>query len=168
MIDHFRELFAYNAWANRRVWSCIERLSDDQFTQPLDYSVGSLRTQVLHTLGVQSWWVHFLRTGEVVFLDHDAFPDRAAIRTRWDTEDRAVMALLDGLTDDDLAREVNPTHWQEKGRPPSRIDQALTQIINHSTDHRAQTLAGIHALGGETVAQDYIVYVWERAGALVP
>jgi uncharacterized damage-inducible protein DinB len=33
-------------------------------------------------------------------------------------------------------------------------------IITHAVDHRAQILAGIHRLGGETVMQDLIRFVW--------
>jgi uncharacterized damage-inducible protein DinB len=39
---------------------------------------------------------------------------------------------------------------------------SLMQILNHSTDHRAQILSLIHQLGGATIAQDLIFYSWEH------
>lgn len=161
MIDQVRDLYAYNAWANRQVWDCLASLTDEQFSQPLDYSVGSLRTQALHTLGVQSWWIHYLRTGEIVFLDDDAFTDRASIRARWDEVDTETADYLAGITDADLGRLVRPAHWGD-ARPPVTVWQALFQVLNHSTDHRAQTLAGIFQLGGETIAQDYLLFAWDH------
>ncbi len=35
------------------------------------------------------------------------------------------------------------------------------QVINHGTDHWAQTLALIHQVGGQTLEQDFIFYAWE-------
>jgi uncharacterized damage-inducible protein DinB len=34
------------------------------------------------------------------------------------------------------------------------------QVINHSTDHRAQMLAGLHRLGAPTVGQDLLDYLF--------
>ncbi|PJF26553.1 MAG: hypothetical protein CUN52_15675 [Phototrophicales bacterium] len=42
------------------------------------------------------------------------------------------------------------------------VRDALVQVANHSTDHRAQTLAGLHQLGATTVEQDYLFYLWEK------
>src|SRR5262245_56381620 len=41
--DEARELYDYSQWAYRQVWTCIEGLSDEQFTRETDYSYGSLR-----------------------------------------------------------------------------------------------------------------------------
>jgi uncharacterized damage-inducible protein DinB len=30
----FAALFDYNAWANRRVWECVQPLTDEQFNRP--------------------------------------------------------------------------------------------------------------------------------------
>jgi hypothetical protein len=35
---------------------------------------------------------------------------------------------------------------------------------NYSTDHRAQTLAALHRVGGPTTPQDYLFYHFDRAG----
>ena len=161
-VDRVRQLFAYDAWANRRVWACAASLSDEQFTDELDYSVGSIRTQILHTMAVQSWWVHFLATGEIRYLDHDDYPTRATVPPGWDRVEAATAAYLSTLTDDGLNRMVRPDHWGEAEQPVA-VWQALFQIINHGTDHRAQTLAGIHRLGSTTAAQDYLFQVWGDA-----
>lgn len=158
-VGHFGQLFRYDAWANRRVWACVASLSDQQFTEDLHFSVGSVRTQILHTMAVQSWWVHFLATGEIRYLDHDDYPTRDTILPGWDRVEAATTIYLGGLTDDDLSRMVQPGHWSASEQPVA-VWQALFQVINHSTDHRAQTLAGIHRLGGTTTAQDFLFHVW--------
>ncbi len=163
--DHDRELFAYDAWASERVWSCLETLTDEQFAAELHYSVGSLRMQTVHVLTNQSFWVGFLATGERRFVDYDDFPTRPVIRAAWEQVDRETRVYLDTLAAADLDRMVLPEHWSRRGRTPFAVWQGLTQLINHNTDHRVQMLVGIHRLGGRTVAQDSLTYVGETASS---
>lgn len=158
---YFQDLYRYNFWANRRVWACIEPLTDEQFIRNMGHSHGSLRVQCIHVMGVEWWWFRFLETGIVTFLDRGDYPTRAAVRAKWDEVEEIVIAYLETITAQDLEREVRPEVWEES-RQPIKLWQALIQVVNHSTDHRAQMLASIHHLGGETVGQDYLHYLFEQ------
>jgi len=157
MKDYFREIYQYNYCAHRQVWRCIETLSEEQFNQPLDYSIGAIHIQCVHTLAVESWWFHFLATGELRFLELDELPDRRSIRARWDAVEAEVMDYIERLTPAELEREVHPDFWVADD-PPIRVWEAMVQVANHSTDHRAQTLAGLHRLGAPTVQQDFLQF----------
>lgn len=154
----FLSMYDYNFWAHRRVWACVLQLDEAQFRQELDYSVGSIFMQVVHTMGVEYWWLHFLCEGVYDFINPDDYPSREAIRARWDDSERYIRAYLQSLTDAELQREVKPRFW-DNHEPAIPVWQALTQVVNHSTDHRAQTLAGLHRLGAPTVGQDYLDYL---------
>ncbi len=39
----------------------------------------------------------------------------------------------------------------------------MMQVLNHSTDHRAQLLDSVRELGGPTDEQDYLTYLHDRA-----
>lgn len=158
----FREMYAYNFWADRQVWQCVEQLTEEQFTQDVGFSRGSLREQCIHIMAVEFWWFRFLHTGNVEFLDSDDYPTRAAVRARWDTIEQEVTRYLAGVTPDELTREVKPDVWDEDDKPVQAW-QAMFQVANHSTDHRAQTLASIHLLGGPVVQQDYLDYLSDQA-----
>ena len=155
--QHFAELYAYNAWANRRLWNSVMTLSESQFRQPLSYG-GTIRDQVTHMLAVESWWPHFLASGELVFLDPDTLPDREAIRAAWDSVEARNRAFLERLTPAELTREVRPEFW-DPTEGPIQVWEALIQVLNHSTDHRAQTLAGLSQLGAPTFEQDFLSYL---------
>ncbi|HEY7833041.1 MAG TPA: DinB family protein [Ktedonobacterales bacterium] len=155
----FREIYAYTFWADRQLWTCIEQLTEEQFTQPVDFSRGSLREQCIHIMGVEFWWFRFLSTGNLEFLDASDYPTRAAVRARWDTIEAEVTRYLASVTSDDLTRLVKPEEVWDKEDQPVRAWQAMFQVANHSTDHRAQTLATIHQLGGPNVEQDYLTYL---------
>ncbi len=45
----FRHFYAYHFTENRKLWdNYITLLSPEQFTQPVDYSHGSVRDQIVH------------------------------------------------------------------------------------------------------------------------
>jgi len=156
--EAFVFLYDYLFWADRQVWACVEALSDDDFDQPLDYSVGSVREQVVHTMRVEHWWPMFLATGALEFMQDVDLSTRAAIRAAWDGVEAHVKAYVGGLTPAELARLVKPPFW-DADEAAIPVWQALLQVANHSTDHRAQTLAGLHRLGAATVGQDILDFI---------
>lgn len=164
--DYFVELYDYTDWANRRMWNCVMKLSQADFEKHLTFSIGSIHNQCTHTMGVEYWWLGFLRTGEIAFLS-DAeviqYKNREALRQRWDKVTETNKAYVASLTDDELKRLVKPPFWDED-EPSISITQALMQVANHSTDHRAQIMAMLHTLGGEGVGQDFLTYLHRFAG----
>ena len=51
-------LFGFNQAMNERLWTVIvEHLTDAQFTQPDDYSRGSIRNQIVHMANAQYDWL---------------------------------------------------------------------------------------------------------------
>lgn len=158
---YFIELFDYNYWAHRKVWDCVTQLSDEQFKHELDYSIGSIWIQCLHTMAVEHWWFHFLGEGILDFLEAEDYPTREAIRAKWDDVETYVRAYLNTLTPQEVEREVRPSFWDDD-KPPVKVWEGILQVANHSTDHRAQTLAGLYRLGGPTVGQDVLDYIFEK------
>jgi uncharacterized damage-inducible protein DinB len=160
---YFQDIYRYNFWANRLVWSCFDSLTDDQFNAP-DGERDSIRQDLIHVMGVEHWWLVFIATGKLDFLNADDYPTRVTIRAKWDRIETNVLAFLSTVTDQDLQRQVRPEFWQE-GRQPIYVWQALAQVANHSTDHRAQILSRVRQLGGTTVEQDYLTYLFEQQSA---
>ncbi len=159
----FTALYAHNAWANRRVWDCIMQLSDDQFDQDIQHSIGAIHNQVAHIMGVEFWWFKFLITGDLIFVTEADCITRAAIRAKWDETEAMIRDYVSKLTPEELAREVKPDFWEPE-KPALKVYEALFQVANHSLDHRAQTLAALNAIGGPTTPQDYIFYKFDTAG----
>ncbi|MBZ0292662.1 MAG: DinB family protein [Anaerolineae bacterium] len=152
--DDFRKLYEYHFARNRTIWDrCIVPLSDEQFTQNLDYSVGSLRNQMVHMLNIDDRWFSGLR-GEAIpdFLNPVHFPKRSAIREQWDTVETHMRAYLDQLTDNDLQGSLGDLKTWE----------VLFHVLNHGTDHRAQVLAMLHLIGAPTFPQDYVYFAWGK------
>jgi uncharacterized damage-inducible protein DinB len=161
--NYFRGLFDYNYWAHRRVWDCVMQLNEEQFAHPCDYSIGSVYEQVVHTMGAEWLWLQRVNGVSPEMIPGTAdYPTRTAIRTKWDTVEAEWRAYLAQVMDEQLRQTLVYTSITGRARRETPLWQVLGHVVNHSTDHRAQTLAQIHQVGGKTIEQDLIFYTWEQ------
>lgn len=138
----------YHVATNRRLWQhCLQHVTDQQFTQPLGYSHGTLREQVVHLAQTDRYWLHDIQTKPVTGLNSEDYPTLASFTATWygigqmlldyvaGLDERALSAVPDGLLE---------TRWE-----------ALMHVFTHGTDHRAQILSMLHGLGVPTFEQDF-------------
>lgn len=161
-VDNIHQLYDYNYWAHRRVWSCVIQLSDEQFKRPLDYSIGSIHAQVVHTMSAENVWFTRLRgaSPESMYAADD-FPTFDSIRQQWDNIEADVRSYLSTLDESMLASDLHYSTTSGKSHATS-VWGILMHVANHGTDHRAQTLAMLHQVGGPTIDQDLIRYLREQ------
>lgn len=159
--DAFRHLYGYHFAENRKIWdSYIAPLSQEQFTQAVDYSYGSVRDQIVHLMDVDEAWFSGLRGVEPSEpLPPAGADDRKIIRAHWDEVEQFMRAYLGGLRDEMLFDK--PIEEPEEDKDLI-VWQVLLHVVNHGTDHRAQLLRLLNDLGVETTSQDYIFYVYEN------
>lgn len=158
--DAFRHLYEYHFTENRATWDkYVSRLTDEQFMQPLSYSRGSVRNQLVHMMSADNDWFSPLRgEGNPGPLDPATFTDRAQIRAFWDMVELRMREYLGHLTDEMLFTKPFP----EGEDKDLLLWQVLVHVVNHGTDHRAQVLRLLNDLGVQTVSQDYIFYVYDH------
>src|SRR4051812_17670087 len=103
--NDLRILYGYHFAANRKLWDIsIVPLTDKQFLQPLDYSIGSIRNQVVHMMDIEEGWFNGLSTNTTSrgeFKNPQDWPTREKIRADWDAVEARIHAYLDTLTDED-------------------------------------------------------------------
>lgn len=159
-IEFFRHFYDYHFAMNRFIWNrYIVPLSQEQFVQPVDYSHGSVRNQIVHLISVDNAWFTDLRGAESSeHLDPAEFDDRAIIRALWDGVEQMMREYLATLRDETLFDK--PFQGEDE---ILTVGQVLLHVVNHGTDHRAQILRVLHDLGVDTTAQDYIFYVYDTA-----
>ncbi len=138
------------------------KLDDEQRHTDLQYSIGSVHSQLVHMVTIENLWINYLWHGEVEFLPASSFPTLAQLREEWDALEEEMRDYLTTLTDADLEQEIEIDFLPV---PILKLRDVLLQIINHATDHRTQILAGIHRLGGGTVLQDYLRYLAQQEAA---
>jgi uncharacterized damage-inducible protein DinB len=156
----FRHFYEYHFAENRKIWdSYITSLSDEQFTQNVDYAHGSVRNQIVHLMSVDDAWFSDLRGVEnPESLDPANSDDRKIIRAYGDKVEQNMRDYLATLRDDMLFEKP----FAEGEDKDLILWQVLLHVVNHGTDHRAQLLRLLNDLGVKTAPQDYIFYVYEH------
>jgi uncharacterized damage-inducible protein DinB len=154
----FRHFFEYHFGENRKIWDeYIQSLSDEQFTQDVKYSHGSVRDQIVHLMSVDDAWFSQLRgVANPDSLDRAA--DREAIRAYGDDVERSMRDYLATLRDEMLFEKP----FADGEDKDLILWQVLLQVGNHGTDHRAQLLRLLSDLGVKTVSQDYIFFAYDN------
>ncbi len=157
--DAFRHFYEYHFAENRKIWDrYITPLSQEQFTQPVDYSHGSVRDQIVHISNCDETWFCELQGIEPSEpLSPAALDDRNTIRAHLDKVEQSIREYLAELRDDMLFDKPIKEPEEDKDLI---VWQVLLHVVNHGTDHRAQTLKLLNDLGVETEYQDYIFYVY--------
>jgi uncharacterized damage-inducible protein DinB len=156
-----RTLFGYNQWAHERLWECLLTLDEAQFTRAFDYSIGSVRNQIVHVMSVDNRWLHRVADQPVpVHFQPEAYPSPAAVRAEWEPLAAAQRAIVDGLSDAQLAERITYDMPKYGGLKHTARWEVLAHVVNHGTDHRAQILSLLYQLGAPTVEQDLIYYLW--------
>lgn len=130
------------------------QLSDEEYMQPMDFSHGSVHNQVVHMMDVDGRWFRGLIAQPVYERFNPAdYPNREAVRARWDEIEGTMLDYLQDLTDARL-NEVVSYDSVRFGLVDLIPWQVLLHVINHGTDHRAQLMATLHRLGAPTFDQD--------------
>lgn len=156
----FRHFYDYHFIENRKIWDAyIPLVSQEQFTQTVSYSHGSVRNQIVHLMSVDNTWFSAVRGVEIPeSLNPTDFDNRETIRAYWDNVERNMRDYLAKLCDDMLF-EKPFTEGEDKDLV---LWQVLLHVVNHGTDHRAQLLRLLNDFGIKTGPQDYIFYVYDH------
>lgn len=156
-LPDIRFLFDYTKWANELMFDCVAGLTPEQTFRPVGGSFACIRDTWGHLAAAD--WVWLCRwTGE----SPRAWPRWAAgsveeIREEWRRIHTQRDEFLDGLGDEDLAREVVFT------RINGDVDRArlaflLQHVVNHATYHRGQLASQIRLVGGVPPGTDLLRY----------
>lgn len=162
-----KSLIDYNSWANQQVWTCVESLTEEQFKQAHDYSTGSVYEQLFHLMSTDYFTLKMLdgtmaTTDPSDYPKKEAYPTREAIWNKWQEIDQATHVWFDSADVETLEGEIGFQETEDLLIAGSRAEWVAV-LENHTTNHRAQILALIHQLGGETCEMGLYFYLRDRA-----
>jgi uncharacterized damage-inducible protein DinB len=153
-------MFDYNAAMNMRLLEFAANVSDEQLDAPADYSIGSLRQTLWHTLIVEYGW-----RGQCQGVDARALPPPveptasvAAFRTFQEEEATRARAFLAEASDDDLMGTVTLKRPDGSERVLARW-QILVHILYHSAQHRSEMAEMLTRDGQSPGDLDFIFYI---------
>jgi uncharacterized damage-inducible protein DinB len=159
------DLFAFNAWANKRILSAAEALSAEQFTKPLGSSFSSVRDTLVHIWAVEWIWLERLHGRSPSSLpDAKEFVDLSSLRPRWAEVERNWLEYVSRLDQAELDEEVD---YKTLSFGPSRDPrwQIMQHVVNHGSYHRGQVTTLLRQLDAKGVGTDLITFYRERKAA---
>ena len=182
-LDDIRALYAYNLWANQRMFSVLERLTDAQFTEPVQSSFPSIQESVLHILAAEWIWLKrwtgaspratvmgsgtapmmrsTLSNGGVAIDSLATLPGLRRFAAQLEQERQTYFATL---LDDDLQARLDYTDMG--GAPYSMpLGELMQHVVNHGTYHRGQVTTLLRQVGSETIGLDMVFFFRERQQA---
>lgn len=148
-IDHLRELFTFNDWANRKL---VVALDESKVAHGLKLLAHLLITEK----------EYFSRLGRKDSTGFNFWPDlslqECEMLRRENT--RYFLEFLDGLEEDEL--NVTARYKTSEGiAHENNYREMLTHVLFHSMTHRGQALTALRADGFEPPKIDYIIFLRE-------
>ncbi|MEM6429587.1 MAG: DinB family protein [Deinococcota bacterium] len=161
-VSDIQLLFDFNYWANQLMLTHAAKLSDEQLVQPASFPYGNLLETLKHILDSEYVWrticTHNRFMGQLV--GREDLGTLAAISNVWQTEEKAMRAFLNSLSDGDLDRVVS--YASDDGNGPVReriLWHCLVHVVNHGTQHRTQCAAMLKDMGQPVGSTDFTYFL---------
>ena len=164
-VDEIRELFAYNAWANRRMFDAAAGLADDVYRRDLKSSHGGIHGTLAHIVWAEQLWLHRWtgRPNPAVPQGRD-LDSLSAVRARWEAIEEERSAFLRGFADARLA-ETQLVKPSTGGEFAHTFREMFAHAIDHSSYHRGQVVTMLRQVGAVPPSTGMIVFFRARAAA---
>ena len=180
-LSDVQTLYAYNRWANDRLFAALAKVSDDRFNGAVQSSFPSLRETVFHILFAEWLW---LKRWQGI-SPRASVPDPDASLATWATlspggippaKELSTLAqmksfaatieqerqtFLSGLDEPALQ---DPLSFKDMAGNPhvEPLVQLMQHLVNHGTHHRGQATTMLRQIGAETAALDMLYFYRER------
>jgi uncharacterized damage-inducible protein DinB len=169
-------LYAYNRWANRRMFSVLEKLSEEQFSAARLSSFPSIRESMLHIVAAEWIWLKRWKGSSPLATVADSGTASAmgsalsnggvavetlstlsGLRSFADSIEQERQEFLSGLNDDILQARLKYTDMGGKEFSMPLV-YLLQHLVNHGTYHRGQVTTLLRQAGAETVSFDLLFF----------
>jgi uncharacterized damage-inducible protein DinB len=155
-------IYEYNYWANKRILSASEKVTEKQFLVPANFPFGGLRGTLVHILDAEFGWRMFFQQNNwsAPELKEAEFPTLAAVQARANQEEKEMRAYLATLKDEDM--NAHRSYMTPEGKHRDRILwHCLWHVVNHGTQHRSEAAALLTDYGSSPSDLDFTVFMNE-------
>jgi uncharacterized damage-inducible protein DinB len=164
-ISDIHLIYDYNYWANKLIMRTAAQLTPPQFAEKLDYSFGGVRGTLVHMLDTEHSWRHIFQTSRIIeydLADIEPFSTLESIVAYWQTEENAMRAYLNGLSDGDMENILR--YDIPEGKRERVLWHCLVHVVNHGTQHRSECAVMLTNFGYSPGDLDMTRFLNERAG----
>jgi uncharacterized damage-inducible protein DinB len=143
LASHVVAMACNNAWANHRLLSACEALSEAEFAAPRVSFFPSLRKTFNHILDVDLYYIDALEELDALRRYSDPpsdYADARSMRLAQTASDKRLIAFCERQTDEMLQRDCVLPRPNRKP-PPTRVIAVLEHLFQHDIHHRGQAHA---------------------------
>jgi uncharacterized damage-inducible protein DinB len=160
-----RDLYAYNQWANHRLFDFAGGLGEELCGRDLGkhFSMPTVARMFAHLYGAESIWLSRWKGTSPTSVPGAGLATMAAVRREWDGLEREEEAFLDGLAEADLARTIHFTNTEGKAYA-APLGQLLQHVANHATHHRSEIATMVTMLSGSPPDTGINSWILARTG----
>ena len=179
-ISDIQTFYAYNRWANERMFAALAKLSEQQFKEPVQSSFPSIRDTVFHIVAGEWLWLKrwqgtsprstlpdpdlspatwsTLSPGGIPSIKELATPP--ALKSFADSVEKERRDFLLCLSENVLQA---PLRFNDMAGTPCAepLVQLMQHLVNHGTYHRGQVITMQRQIGVDTVALDMLYFFRE-------
>ncbi|GAB4497910.1 MAG: DinB family protein [Anaerolineales bacterium] len=162
-IQNIHLMYEYNYWANGKILSAAAKITEEQFLAPGEYPFGGLRGTLTHIVDAEWVWRTLFETNAFsADLKAEDFPDLQSLAERFQMEEQAMRAYINGLTDEDMNSHIKYT--TDEGVHRDRILwHCLYHLVNHGTQHRSEAAAMLTNYGASPGELDFTLFLNENS-----
>jgi uncharacterized damage-inducible protein DinB len=150
--QYFIELASYNIWANNIVCGWLEKITDEQWKQPVISSFNSIQETVLHVVGAENVWTERMNDVAAPVWIPSVFKgtkdEHIALMTK---TSEAVKNFVIAFDENRLQAKLffKRLNGEENLMP---FYQILSHMFNHASYHRGQLVTMLRQVGFTNVS----------------
>lgn len=160
----FLDLLRYNVWANARIISLLEHLTEEQSIQSLGGSFPSVRETVFHIWNAESiWWQRLMMQEQIILPTENFNGGMKEAGEAWQMVSKELLNFCEKIYDDRGLEHEFVYHNLKKEPMKSKVSECLQHVCNHSTFHRGQLVNYLRMLGVTKIpSTDFITFCREK------
>ena len=156
------EYASYNIWANKRICSVIDSLSDEKFQREVVSSFPSIQKTLLHMWVAQLIWIQRFEGLSLSVSSSEEFQGtREDIVNGLISTSEKLEAMADAFTKEDL-RQIRKYTTLKSGSAMSAQYQMLIHVFNHNTYHRGQLVTMLRHVGITELPQTDLIFFYRQ------
>jgi uncharacterized damage-inducible protein DinB len=155
---HLLEKMAeYTRWADRRMMSLVNGLTNEEFERDLHSTGGSLKKRYVHLAqDTWEWYQDWMGAEPEEEPDFEEMSRQELAKCIEEYQDR-FYALVETRAVDSLRMNSGDEAFSIS------LEEILFHITNHATYHRGQMALGLKMLGKDVLMTDYVPYLRDIA-----
>ena len=162
--QYFIELADYNVWANGKMCSWLDPLSDEQWKQPVVSSFKSIAETTVHTIGAEKIWQDRLNLVENPgwFMTDFKGSKKEALE-EWRRSSQTFKTFVESFDESRLDETLRYKRQQDGKTYELQYYQIFVHAVNHATYHRGQLVTMLRQVGFTEVSSiDFSTYCWSK------